>query len=68
MDDVMILLPDDVVRRVAGIVGPQGSASLALADVELRRAAGEDACIYERSTRYGSSYVVGPRIRVGDAG
>ena len=60
--DRLVLVSDDLVTRVAQIIGPQSAAASALADVALRRAAGEDACIYERRAATSSSYVVGPRI------
>lgn len=67
MADRLIEVADETARQVARILGPQSAAAMALADVERRRAGGEDACIYERHTRNGNSYVVGPRIVDPDA-
>jgi len=48
---------EDAVRRVARIIGPCSAADLALAELDMRRRAGEDVAIYQTP----SSWVVGPR-------
>lgn len=50
-------IPDGTARQIARIPGPGSAASMALADVERRRAGDEDTCIYERRTRKGGTYV-----------
>lgn len=42
---VQLVEPEELVRRVAAILGPSSAAAKALAELERRRASGEDAII-----------------------
>ena len=46
------------IRRAAGILGESSAAARAIGDLDARRAAGEDASIYQQ----GAVLLVGPRI------
>lgn len=48
---------EDAARRIAEIIGPASAAALAIANLEQRRTAGEDAVIW----RDGKRWIVGPR-------
>lgn len=50
---------ENAIRRTANIVGPSSASARALADLDERRAAGEDAALF---LTHSSSIVVGPRI------
>lgn len=49
---------ENIVRKSAEILGSQSASAKAIEDLEARRAAGEDAVIYE----HGQTLLVGPRI------
>jgi hypothetical protein len=47
---------EEAVRRVALIIGPCSAADMALAELDMRRRAGQDVTIYQTP----SSWIVGP--------
>ena len=52
-------LSEEVVRKLAYIVGPSSAAALAIADFERRKAAGEQVAFYQE----GNAILVGPDVR-----
>ncbi len=54
----MELVTEDIVRRMATIMGPGSAAAKAVQDYEARTAAGEDVAFYKAP----STLLVGPRV------
>jgi hypothetical protein len=55
-------IDEESLRRMAHIIGPSGASSLALADFERRREAGENPTVY----LHGGTFIVGPSLNLGD--
>lgn len=62
--DSLCLYDEERARKVAYIIGPQSATARALAELERRRKAGEDVCLY----RVGCTLIVGPPVRSEDVG
>ncbi len=56
-NQMIAIVDEDAVRRVARVIGPCSAADRALAELDMRRKAGEDVAIFQTP----SSWVVGPR-------
>lgn len=54
----MVQVDEQMVRRVAWIMGPQSAAAQAIADFENRSARGEAVAFY----RQGAAWLVGPNV------